>query len=326
MKDDKVRKTARIIVETCAATQKDETVLIIHDETADICARFISDAAKEMGISATLLMMSARDVDGEEPPETVAFQMKAYDVILMAVSKSLAHTTAVKRALAEGARVLSLTAISEALMVSRAFQADFIEQRPICEQVAKCFDQGETVQIRSASGTDLTTSACGRNGNAHCCLVERPSQFSSAPNIEANFSPLEGSAEGIFVADASIPYLGIGMLEQPVTFEIEKGRVITVRGGHQADFIADIWKKQNDPAVYNIAQVAVGLNPEILKPVGSLGCNYDEGAFGTVHIGIGTSANLGGNIKTSTHFDAVMNKPSLFVDGQEILKAGRLLI
>lgn len=130
----------------------------------------------------------------------------------------------------------------------------------------------------------------------------------------------------MFVADASIPYLGIGKLSSPVTFKIEDGAVVAVEGGIEAEKIKNIWQEQNDPNVYNIAQVSVGLNPEITEAIGTLGCNYDEGAFGTMHIGIGTSTNLGGTIKASTHFDAVMSHPTLTVDGEMLIKDGTVLI
>jgi leucyl aminopeptidase (aminopeptidase T) len=168
----------------------------------------------------------------------------------------------------------------------------------------------------------LTLSARGRKGNAHACVVDTPGQFSAAPNIEANFSPVEGTTEGLLVADGSIPYLGIGLLTTPVAFTIQKGKIVKIEGGYEADRIRTIWEQQNDPNVYNIAQVAVGMNPEVKAPIGRLGCNYDEGAYGTAHIGIGTSATLGGTVKASTHFDAVMKKPTVKLDGKIILTDG----
>jgi len=326
MSTDSISLVAEIITGQCAGIKPKETVLVVCDDFTEACGRVIKNAATDRGATVGMMKMRPRALDGQEPTDEIAAAMKKAAVVLATVSKSLAHTVAAREAMRAGARLLSLTAISENLMASRAFRADFVRQRPICEHVARLFTQGETVRITSAAGTDLIVSAKGRKGNAHCCLVSRPGQFSSAPNIEANFSPLEGSTEGVFVADASIPYLDIGMLDCPVVFTIHNGKVEHISGGKQADIIAAIWAKQNDPAVYNIAQVAVGLNPEIEAPVGVLGCNYDEGAFGTVHIGIGTSTNLGGKVKAATHFDALMNQPLVMVDGVKILEKGQLLI
>jgi len=270
--------------------------------------------------------MPVRDLDGNEPEDTIAAAMKQADVILMAVQKSLAHTNAVKAALETGARVLSITAVSMDLLASSAFAADFREAAPLCTKFANIFSEAKTVTIKSKEGTNFTTSLDGRNGNAHKCLVERAGQFSAVPNIEANFSPVEGSSEGVVVADASIPYLGIGALVTPVIFHVHDGAVSKIEGGVEAEIIEKIWREQNDLNVYNIAQVAVGLNPEVREAIGTLGCNYDEGAFGTMHIGIGTSSNLGGKVKATTHFDAVMHRPTLFVDGKELIRDGIVLL
>ena len=45
----------------------------------------------------------------------------------------------------------------------------------------------------------------------------------------------------------------------------------------------------------------------------------DEGVNGTVHIGIGTSANLGGNISAKTHFDAITRAPAVWIDDNLVL-------
>ena len=58
-----------------------------------------------------------------------------------------------------------------------------------------------------------------------------PGEFSTVPTIEANFSPLEGTAGGIIAADASIPYLGIGVLKEPVKCRVEKGFMVGIEGG-----------------------------------------------------------------------------------------------
>ena len=317
---------AKVAVEDCASIKKGENVLIVTDFETLHCALIISSVAYAIGADTEMSVMIPRELDGQEPTPSITAAMKESDVILMPVSKSLAHTRATNAALETGARVLSLTATSEELLASDAYKADFRKQRPICETVAELFTDTNEVSITTDAGTDLVVSAVGRKGNAHSCIVDMPGMFSAAPNIEANFAPVEDSMEGIFIADASIPYLGIGKLTSPVKFTIKKGKIAKTEGGHQAETIKRIWSEQNDPNVYNIAQVAVGLNPEIKVPIGRLGCNYDEGAFGSAHIGIGTSSNLGGKISASTHFDAVMNKPTIKLDGKILLKNGEFIL
>lgn len=326
MKEILARKGAKVIVENCASIKKGEKVLIVTDFEVVNSAQILVGVTYSMGVEVDMCVMIPRELDGQEPTASVAAAMKKAEVILMPVSKSISHTEAIKEALTEGARVLSLTASSEELIASEAYKVDFKKQRPVCEKVAQLFTQASEVTITTPTGTNLMASAKGRKGNAHSCIVDRPGQFSAAPNIEANFSPVEGTMEGIFVADASIPYLGIGLLSAPVTFTIKEGKVVKVEGGNEAERLKNIWGEQHDQNVYNVAQVAVGLNPEIKAPIGRLGCNYDEGAFGTAHIGIGTSSILGGEVKASTHFDAVMTKPTIKLDGKELLKDGELIL
>ena len=317
---------AKAIVEICASIKEGEHVLIVTDFDTLKSAQIIAGAVLANNADVEMVVMTPRELDGNEPPLSTRAAMEKSEVILMPVSKSLAHTEATKSALINGSRILSLTATSEELLSSDAYKADFKKQQPICEKVAQLFTNANDVVITSLAGTTLRTSAEGRKGNAHSAIVDKPGQFSAAPSIEASFSPVENSMEGIFVADASIPYLGIGLLSTPIKFTIKDGRIIKTEGSNEAKKITKIWSEQYDPNVYNIAQVAIGLNPEIKAPIGVLGCNYDEGAFGIIHIGIGTSSNIGGKIKASTHFDAVMNKPTMKLDGKIILDNGKLII
>lgn len=180
----------------------------------------------------------------------------------------------------------------------------------------------EKIVLTSPSGTHLEYSAKGRRGNSLYCMVEK-GQFSTLPTVEANVSPLEGTANGIIVADGSIPYIGIGVLEEPVTLRVEEGRIVEISGGRQARMLADDLVSKNDPNVYNIAEHGVGLNPK---------CHFcgfmleDEGVFGSCHIGIGTSITLGGTVKASCHYDVIMKNASVEVDGKMVLKDGCVML
>jgi len=67
----------------------------------------------------------------------------------------------------------------------------------------------------------------------------------------------------------------------------------------------------------------VGLNPESRMTGIMLD---DEGVFGSVHIGIGSNLTLGGNIKAAIHYDLLMWKATIELDGKVILEKGDLKI
>jgi leucyl aminopeptidase (aminopeptidase T) len=316
-------KGARILTDLCAAVKEGEKVLIVTDTDMVEIAEVLAAAVHERRAELTIAVMTPRKIDGEEPTSIVSQAMQGAEVIFMPVSKSLAHTTAVRAALAKGARVLSMTAFTEGLMIHGGIEADFIKQKPVCEKVASILTQGKRARLSSPAGTHITMSIEGRTGNAHACVIT-PGKFSAVPNIEANISPVEGTSEGTIVADASIPYMGIGLLAKPIRFFVSKGAINKIEGGSQAIYLENILAEQHDPNVYNIAQLAIGLNPMIPNVTGIM--LNDEGAFGTVHIGIGTSSNIGGVVKASAHFDLVMSKPTLEVDGNLILQDGELKI
>jgi len=316
-------KGARTLLDNCARVKAGESVLIITDmNMTPSIAEVLAAAAAERGAEPIIMIIRPRLTHGQEPPTNVAEAMKKAEVIFTPVSTSITHTRAIKEAAEAGARALVMTAFTEELLISGPIEADFRKQMPICKAVAKIFQKGKKAHLTTPLGTDLKLNLEGRRGNALTSVVG-PGQFSTTPTIEANFSPVEGSAEGTIVADASIPYLNIGVLKEPVRVKVDKGFIVDIQGGHQARIIGDNLASQKDPNCYNIAELGVGLNPAA-KICGVM--LDDEGAFGVVHIGIGTNITLGGVIKAKTHYDLLMYKSTLVIDGKEVLKDGNLVI
>lgn len=267
--------------------------------------------------------MTPRRVDGDEPPTVVAAALLAADVALLPVSYSISHSTAVRRALEHGTRVLSLPAATPDQLVRGGAEADFEAAAPAVRKVGELLTAASAAYLTTPAGTRCTFDLSGRAGNAHDCILDRPGKFSAFPNIEANISPVDGNTEGVLVFDGSIPNLRLGgPLRSPVICTVECGNIVKIEGGPEAEMIRKVWASLGDAAVYNIAQLAIGLNPEILMLTGIWA--QDHGAFGTVHIGLGTSANLGGTTKAAAHFDGMMYRPTLTLDGRVLLEGGQL--
>ncbi|MBI4572016.1 MAG: hypothetical protein HY713_01860 [candidate division NC10 bacterium] len=315
---------ARKVVRVLARVRAGEKVLIAADTDTAVVAEALATAALEITPEVVTTMMTPVAVDGEEPPAIVAAALVAADVALVPVSYSISHSTAVRSALKHGTRVLSLPATTPDQLVRGGAEADFEAASPTVRKMGDLLTAASRAKLTTPGGTDCTFDLSGRSGNAHDCILDRPGKFSAFPNIEANISPVDGTAEGVIVFDGSIPNLRAGRLHEPVICTVQKGNIVKVEGGPEANMIRSVWAEMGDASVYNIAQLAIGLNPAIYMLTGVWA--QDHGAFGTVHIGIGTSANLGGTTKAACHFDGMMYRPTLKLDGRAVLEGGELRI
>lgn len=322
MKKILMGKIADKIIDVNLGMREGEKLLIVTEPEKIKIAETIAASAYRKGIEPVISIMIPRERDSQEPPKIIAEAMKSSDAFLSVVGKSITHTNAVKDAIANGSRGIVLTQFSEDMMIHGGMEADFKSREIICKNVAEALAGAEKIHLTTKYGTDLTFSARGRRGNALYCIVES-GKFSTAPTIEANVSPVEGTANGKIVVDASVPYIGIGLLEDPIICDVKDGFITSISGGRQAKLLADNLAGMNDPNVYNIAELGVGLNPNC-RFIGLM--LEDEGVCGSVHIGIGTSVNLGGVTKASCHYDLIMTEPTIEVDGKIIMKDGELSI
>ena len=310
---------AKTLLDGCASLKAGETVLVVTDTKMTAIAEVIAAAAYERSAEPVIVVMKPREMDGQEPPMLVSEAMKHADLVLSPVTRSITHTKAVKEALESGARILVMTAFTQDMMIRGGIEADFKAQQPLCERLAGMFAQAKILRLSTSAGTQLTMNVSGRRGNALTCIVDKPGKFSPVPTIEANVSPVEGTTEGTIVADASIPYIGIGLLHEPVNVVVRKGQVVDITGGYQASILKTDLEAKKDPNVYNIAELGVGFNPKATMTGIML---EDEAVLGSAHIGLGTSITLGGNVKAAIHYDLVLWRPTIELDGKTVIENG----
>ncbi len=314
-----MKRGAEILVRTCAGVADGESVVVVTDQERMAIAVALTDEIEAVGATPSLVVPPPRSIDNEEPGPLVAAAMLDADVVFLPVSLAMAHTRSVRDAIGAGARVLSMTAFTERMMREGGLFTDFAARRPTCLELARRLTEGSRLRVTNPAGTDLSMSLEGVTGNSHACLLDGPG-FSAVPNIEANCAPTQDSANGVFVCDGSIPYYGLGVTAEPVTFRVEAGFVSNIEGGEQARLLDDLLAAQDDEWVYNLAQFAFGLNPDCVEFTGEM--LNDEGINGTVHVGIGTSANLGGTICAKTHFDAICREPTVWIDDEVVVRDG----
>jgi leucyl aminopeptidase (aminopeptidase T) len=244
-------------------------------------------------------------------------------VLFFPVRTSITHTSATRAALDRGARAVLMTQYREETLSSPGLlETDFAAQQEVCRRYGDALAAASRIRLTSPRGTELTFSVEGRGVNV-LTGIPGPGELAPVPTIEVNVVPVTGSAEGTLIADASVPYLSIGVLEEPIVCTVRGGVITKIEGGRQAEQLRRNLESFNDPNCFNVAELGVGLNPHARLTGVML---EDEGVLGTIHVGIGTSKTLGGEVSAPTHYDLLMWQPTIELDGLIVQRDKTILV
>ncbi|MEM1524837.1 MAG: aminopeptidase [Nitrososphaerales archaeon] len=313
-------RAARIAVEECMGVKSDEEVCIVTDTNMLSIAEALAYAAKSVGAETIMVIMSPREMHGNEPPKVVAQAMLGANVILAPTTYSITHTKARVKASENGARVLILRGVTEEMMIDGAMLADYKKVKEDTEKVASILSKGKRVRVISKLGTDVEFSIEGRESFVLAGFYNPKTGFAVLPDGEAPIAPVEGTANGVIVFDTSMD--GIGLLKEPIRLTVNNGKVVKIEGGHEAERLKEIIENADENAK-NIAEFAIGTNPKA-KIIGILA--EDKKRIGSVHFALGSNFTLGGKIKSKIHIDGLIKEPTVIVDGREVAKDGKLIL
>jgi 2,5-dihydroxypyridine 5,6-dioxygenase len=320
---NELHNQAHRLLSHCGCLRRDESVLIIHDETTADVGRVLAGAAGAITERVTRRAIPSAVMHGTEPPPDVAREMSVADLVVGVTYTSMAHTRARRLASERGVRYLSLPEYSTALLAAPALAVDYHESAPLVRSLSDAFTHGRSIRVTSAAGTDITLNIEGRSGNYCPGFVSAPGQLGSPPDIEANVSPVETASEGTIVVDGSIPCREIGLLSQPARLTVTRGSISLIESSDEGlqSSLASIFARVASAKAYVLAECGVGLNAAAELNGTML---MDEGALGCVHFGFGSNATVGGTNDVPFHLDCVIRTPSLAIDGKLWIDQGKL--
>lgn len=310
-------RAATTVLDRCLGVQSAEDVVVLTDPSRRELAQALADKARAMGADAVLIEMPERATHGEEPPPPVAAAMSKCRALIAPTAKSVTHTEARRVACAEGARAATMPGITEDMLI-RTMSADYAEIARRSRMVARALSDGREVHVRSAKGTDLRLSIEGREGIPDDGDLRAPGSFGNLPAGEGFIAPRESSAQGRLVFDGSI--WPIGLLEEPLTVEIEEGYATKISGA-RADELQSLLEPHGKEA-FAVAELGVGTN-DAARLTGNV--LEDEKVLGTIHVALGDNHSFGGAVRVASHQDGVVLEPTLVVDSKVLMEAGRLL-
>jgi len=309
-------KGARTAVEVCMNVKPEETVLVITDTGKVNIAEAFAYASSALGATTVVSVMRPLARSGLEPPRPVVEAMKAADVVLIPTSTSFSHTDARRGASESGARIASMPGITEDMMSVGGLTADYHEVERLTNLVSDLLDKGNTVEITTPSGTNLTLSIKGRTCLRDTGLYHAPpNTWGNLPAGEACLAPVEGTTQGVLVVDS----MG-GVVTQPVRVTIKDGWAKKFEGV-DAVKLESLLRKGDDNA-FNVGELGVGTNSKARLTGAVL---EDEKVLGTVHIALGDNSSYpGGHSKSNIHMDGILLEPTVRIDGALLLDRGKV--
>jgi leucyl aminopeptidase (aminopeptidase T) len=185
--------------------------------------------------------------------------------------------------------------------------------------IADLLTAGSEALVTCANGSDLRLGLGEREAIPDAGDLTAPGAFGNLPCGEGFIAPIEGSAEGTLFVDGTIA--AIGRVSEPVELTIEAGHLVAATGP-DGDRLMELLTMHGHDGT-NVAELGIGTN-EKAQLTGNL--LEDEKILGTCHVAFGASAAIGGTVQVPVHLDCVVLEPDLSVDGQPLVRAGRLQV
>lgn len=309
-----MRRGAATLVNVCADLKPGEKAVVICQAQTRQVAEMVLELAKEVSQAVVLVEFEGLSRHGADVPPEVERSMLESDVIFGLTRMSMAHTKARLEANRRGARYLSLPDYSERVLASEALAFDFRGITGPASDLAAHLSRAGHIRVVNPAGTDLALRTEGRLANAAPGWCFSRGSLASPPDAEVNIAPLETETEGVAVVDGSIPCPEIGLLDEPVRLIIRRGVVVGIEGA-VADTLIRVFDRLGNPRTRIIGELGIGLNPKARLSGVML---EDEGCLGTVHLGIGSNATIGGTNEVPFHLDHVMRQAVVFIDGEKL--------
>ena len=310
-----LKKAADVIVTKCLKIKEDERVLILTDSKRIGIGDVLLDSSTELAKYSKLLEKEIGDHDGEEPSKEIAKEMLNYNVIIAPTTYSISHTKARRDASKRGIRIATMPSITNDIM-NRCIDIDYKNMTRLINLVQGVISNGSKMRITTALGTDLSFTIKYREIFRDDGILINKGDFGNLPAGEVHFSPLEGSADGIYIVDGS--QAGLGKVSR-LKFTVEKGFVKNIEG-KDCYRLTKLLNSVKDKNAYGIAECGIGMNEKAIITGNIL---EDEKVKGTCHIALGNNKSYGGKFNVPIHLDGIIRNPSIFVDNKEIIREGK---
>ncbi|CAN5744911.1 aminopeptidase [soil metagenome] len=305
-------RTVSRVLDTCLGVRTDETVVLLVDADTDPSVMAgLSVGLDQRNAQARVITVPRYDVPGSEPTPEAAQALLDSDAAIELTSVFIGSSQARRSATDAGRRYVAMPGVTvDTFRLGGPYDVDFDALAHTVNTVALLWESADTYRITTPAGTDLAGSIRGRVGRRLTGIARDPGSYMAPPDIESGTAPVESSTSGVVVIDGDYLFMGAGPSVSASVLHLSDGMLVHTEGDEAARLTETI-ARCDDPRMTNLAEVAVGLNPQ-----GSV-CGVameTESTLGSAHIAFGNSIAYGGTVDAVAHLDCVMQSATVFFD------------
>ena len=329
--DPELTPGARNAVRVCLRVQPSEKVTVITDEVSLEIAAALVRELEEVGCRyQTWVLEDVATRPLTDLPLAIAEDMESSQVSIFAVQ---AQTNELKSRM-QLTDVVNRRKIRHAHMVNinkrimlEGMRADFQKVNRLSVKVLETVRKAKQIRAKTPAGTDLVAELNPNYRWVKTSGIISPEKWGNLPGGEVFTTP--GEVNGTFVIDGVVgDYLcaKFGDLKShPLTIQVKGNRVIAAHSANK-ELKDDFWAyTHTDENSNRVGEFAIGTNIELKDVIGEI---LQDEKYPGVHIAFGNpyGAHTGAEWYSSTHIDVVGRNFDIWVDGEQIMRAGLFLI
>ncbi len=330
--DMELTKTAYKLMHDMVKVKEGESVLVTIDSVGDIrVAEEITKMADALGAKAMMAWHSTPKGYGSVTMDYLPDPLKACadktDVWIELNDQWLLYSPLWDKAVTNGrTRQVMLGGLGIERIVRNIGLVDMEVQKKFQNKLAELTKAAKEVRITNEAGTDITFENDPNRPMNNEIDYSTPGAHFLIGQI--GWAPKEDTINGRLTFDGSYSGGGdleFGVLDETISYIVEKGRIVEFVGGRLAKQAEEFFKSLDDPNMYIAAHVCHGCSPNAKLE----GCmTEDERIWGSTQWGFGHQGSnySGGEPRVAkSHVDGVCLESSVWLDGEQIMDKGKYI-
>ncbi|NOR84793.1 hypothetical protein GQ473_01630 [archaeon] len=294
---------------------EEDTLIVIYEESFAYIVDIFKNNLSKQNIYITHILIE--NTDAETLNAIYDKHTTAKNLILL-TKNSLTHHKHTKKAVLNGAKVLSCVNISKNIIL-RAADFDYVLIEKITDIMSIRLENANKIKIIN-DGLSFSFKKEKRKLKVDKTKLT-PFGQCNFPIGEVCVAPIEHSGNGMVKFDRiMVPYEENILYLNNVIFEIKNGKIVDSKTDSAKKVFEHLSNFENGNI---LGEFGIGTNPWTLF---NSSITESEKCLGTVHLAFGANKSLFGENESLIHKDGIMQKPTVFFDNEKIIDKGNILI